>query len=151
MSKYKTNITEVLKAIGRRDTKYFNQMTPEKIQSLSPYVVFLWTKYSNDSNQHLRVVLSNEIVNDYLFSLQKDPLLLLKLITVSQGLFGSTYFTFKKNKKQDESFALSLVQEYYGLSKDKAMDSLRCLSLTDLKELGVQLGYENTELNKKLG
>lgn len=140
MSKYKINIYEALKKMNQQDICWFEHLTVEEQASLHPYVLLLWVKGAQ-KNYYVHMLLTNEYVNPFVFSLdQNHRQLLYKLICYANGLddYSKYYFQKKDQQKKDQK----IISYFYNVNKYKANDILTLISQEELEELRELYGQE---------
>lgn len=144
---HQVDIFSILNDISQGDTSFIDSFSEEELKSISPYVIQLWIKGA-DSNLDARMVLTNELVNKYIFSLADHKKLLLKLLCAANGFGGHPYYQFKKKKTSSVSNLLKLLMEYYNINQTHATDALQLLSVNDITEIAESLGYDNKDIKK---
>ena len=105
----------------------------------------MWIKGA-DSNLDARMVLTNELVNKYIFSLADHKKLLLKLLCVANGYGGNPYYKFNKKKGSSTPNLIKLLMNYYKVNEQHATDSLQLLTSGDIIEIAESLGYDKTDI-----
>lgn len=108
------------------------------VKALSPYVMLMWC-HGAQSNTAEHVILTDMHCNDYVFSLQKHPKLLLKcFVYANSGMGANTRYKFVKSVSKEESVALRLIARHYQCSLSQSKEIRGMLSdedVTILKEL----------------
>jgi hypothetical protein len=145
--KPKTDIFVILNKISSGDTNYIDTLSEEELKSISPYVIQMWIKGA-DSNLDARMVLTNELVNKYVFSLADHKKLLYKLLCVANGYGDNPYYKFKKKKESSCNNLINLIAEYYKQPLQHAKDSLKLLSIDSIVEIAELLGRDKKDIKK---
>jgi len=144
---HKLNIFSILNGISQGDMNLVDELSPEELKELSPYVLQMWIKGA-DSNLDARMVLTNDFVNKYIFSLADHKKLLYKLLCVANGYGDNPYYSFKKKTQQTTSNLIKLLMDYYKVNQQHAQDSLQLLSIDDILEIAESLGYEKKDIKQ---
>ncbi|MBT8449361.1 MAG: hypothetical protein KJO69_06705 [Gammaproteobacteria bacterium] len=147
MAQYKVDIFKVLEHISNGDMSFFDDLTESQLKSVSPIVLQMWVMGANN-NLDGRVVMTDEFVNQYAFTLGKHNKLLLKLMCVANNFGTYTRYKFTKPKASRDSFLISLTKQYYNLSDEHASQDYRILTKEDFESMGSELGLEADEAKK---
>lgn len=141
------DIFRVLKHINDGDTKFLNALSEEEFKGFQPFVVMLWLK-NPDVNVEFHTVLTNEVLNPYIFDLGRHPRLLYKLMCVSNGFGDNARYTFKKKANNSTPATIDLLQSKYGFNKNKALEALQIMTLDDIVAVAEEMGYDDAQLKK---
>jgi len=134
MAKYQNDIHQVLRQVNQGNTLYFNELqdSEERRKALSPFVVFHFLAGARD-HRAAHVVMTNDQVNPYLFSLSQHPLLLYKLMTSANcGIGDNDQYQFSKPRQDTITITERLIARHFGCSIREARD---IMTLIDKKEL----------------
>lgn len=142
-------IFDVLKEINRGNTGYIDKLSSEELKSIKPYVLMLWIKGAQD-NPDAHTILTNLMVNSYIFSLGNHPKLLFKLLCVANGGYDNTKFYWKHKKKSSSNFRETVIEDYYDYNSKEAKDAVLCLSDETIQEIAQELGYDDKDIKKGL-
>lgn len=136
------DIFNVLERINSGDTQFIERFSGEDLKGFQPYVVMLWLRGAIDNNEY-HVYLTNELCNEYVFSLGNHPKLLYKLFCAANGFGDGTRYKFIKPKqRKSQSKEIDLLCEYYNFSPKQAEDALPLLTEDDIIDIANELGYE---------
>ncbi len=109
-----------------------DKMGDDSVKSISPYVLLGWGHGArNDTETH--AILTNEMLNPYVFSLAKHPKLLLKLFVAANSDIGNTRYSFVKFTGKEETAIIKLIARHYGVGIREAKDYRKLLSEKDIK------------------
>lgn len=145
---YKLDIFAVLSELAKGNMDYYASLDDELKKSISPFVLMKWGRGAT-TDQDYHVILLNEYVNPYMFSLGKEPDLLWKLLCVALAEPGCRFkYIGKKKKASTKPLSLNTVKEYYGYSDKHAISALKLLTLTDIIEYAREQGQDNAEITK---
>lgn len=145
---YKVDIFKILKDISYNRMSAIDKLSDEELKSVSPYVIQMWVKGA-DNNMNVRMPLTNDYVNQFIFTLSDHPRLLLKLLCCANGFEIDTRFKFnKKKKRKSMNFVIQTVMKYYGHNETHATDILPLLFNDDILSIGEDLGYEKDDMKK---
>lgn len=137
--KARLDIFTLLGEIDRENTKYLETLPEELSKTFSAYVTMLWIRGAS-SNRNAHIVLTDEIVNPYVFALGKHPILLYKLLTVANGYGEKTYYKFLKNETKYNTEHLNAIMTKFNYSKREALDVIKLFSEQELEEIVDSLG-----------
>ena len=145
MSEHKLDIFDVLGNIQRKRVGYYDQLSPEEQKTIQPYVLMRWLS-SDQSN----VVILNEVVNPYAFSLTKHKDLLWKLLIVSgSGRYARLQWNKGPSKRTTGvSTCIRVIQQAFGYSERHALDVLATLTSKQVLELAEMLGVTSDDMAK---
>lgn len=146
MKNYKLDIFKVLNKISHNDYDFVDHLSEDELKSISPYVLQMWIKGA-DNNLDARMVLTNEVVNPYVFSLGDHKKLLYKLLCVSNGFGIDTRYYFKKKSKPQLNKTSALISKYYECTIKEALDcvNVNLLDKNDIKFITQELGLDSKE------
>lgn len=120
--------------MNEQDFSYVDKMSDDEVKKISPFVLSMWVNGAK-SNREAHTVLFDQYVNPHLFTLQKHPRLLLKLIVASNGGMGNTRFGFEKAISKNDEKTFKLIARHFKIGYNAAKQYKQILSEDDLKEL----------------
>jgi hypothetical protein len=137
---FKLDIFKVLNEISNGNVDYLDSLPEEQAKQFSAYLTMLWIRgATTDSDAH--IVLTNELVNPYVFSLSKHPKLLYKLLCTANGFGGKQFYRFNKKNKSISSESIEIIKQKYGYSNREAMGVLPLFTEEDIMEIAQDIGY----------
>lgn len=139
----KLDIFEVLKKIDECDIKYFEKLSEDDLKSIHPLILMRWMSGTKDLAQIQRL---NGISNVFTFSLQKEKMLLIKLLMVCSTSKKTYKWYGKKQNTVLPKSNLEIVMEYYGCSYKDAAEGCKLLSKDDILNMAAELGIQSQEL-----
>ncbi len=142
MSK-KIDIFEILRKIDECDITYFEKLSDEEIKSIHPLVIMRWMSGTKDNSQIQRL---NTICNSFVFSLQKERMLLIKLLMASSTSKKTYKWYGKKTTGSISKTNVELIMEYYQCSKKEAIGAAPLLSKDDIMNLAAEMGYQKDDM-----
>ena len=147
MAQYKTDIFEVLGNLNKKNHQYYTGLTEEEQKSIAPVVLMRWL--SGTSNP-VQVLLLNELVNPYVFSLQKHKQLLFDLMcTCTPGKFYKyTWLKANTGRQKNKPQAVEILCRQYDYSTVHATEVLPLFSDEEIISLAEGLGYQKEEITK---
>jgi hypothetical protein len=146
------DIFEVLDHADRKDVNYFKNLTRDQQKKFVPVVVARWLTGTYNKQQ---LILLNEFINPYLYSLHDHKDLLWKMITVCTSGNKTRYSWIKTNSnsiKHPES--IKCIKKYFNYNTQQATLCFNTISNNTVLDLAEELGYQDSELNlirKELG
>lgn len=145
----KFDIFVLLNEIKNNNHDFYDSLDEDDKKTVSPYVLMLWARGINTNNT-LHTILLNELVNPYMFPLQKHPSLLWKLLCEASYEDKSAKFHWVKKGRDNQRHPLStkLLMRHYGYNEYHAQDALTLFDLSDILALAGEYGYEKVELDK---
>ncbi len=145
--KYKIDLfNQVLPSLDQKSVKFYNNYTDEEKKEIQPLVLMQWLTGANNPKQ---IYFLNELVNPFVFPLQKHKGLLVNLLSIcGTGKAANRYkYIRKQNKKSNASpKSISVLAEYFGYSKKQSRESLPLLTNEDIISFAEQLGLQKPEL-----
>lgn len=145
MTTRKVDIFKVLGNINSKDREYFSELTEDQQKSLHPFVLMRWMSGVKDP---LQIMLLNEFVNPYVFSLANHKRLMMDLLTAcSPGKFRR-YNWMKSNKQKTSNTPLSLaiVKEMFTYSTREALRSIHLIDNDTIMMYAIELGRQADEI-----
>ena len=143
----KLDIFTVLNAVDKKNHAFLSKLTPEQQKEVQPFVVTRWLSGTGSARQ---IMLLNEVVNPYNFSLTKHKELLWKLLTVCGSGRSNRYTWMKLPSKASVGMTniVSLLKEYYNYSDREAIDSLSLISASSVRLIAAELGKQPDDMAK---
>lgn len=141
----KITIFDILVRIDVKDQSFYDDL-PESVQKAEhPLVLMKWMAGSNDA---MKVVLLNEIVNPYVFNLHKHKPLVMKLLTACASGKRTRYKWTKLKKAGTTKYPTltDIVMRAFGYSSQRAVETLPLLTGEQLTEYAMDLGFQNIEM-----
>lgn len=147
MTERKLDIFRVLGAADKKQASFYASLTDEERKEMQPFLVARWLSGTSDAAQ---VMLLNEYVNPYSFSLTKHKELLWQLITIADSGKQRRYTWLKQPSKPESGRpnAIKVLREYYSYSIDEATAALAVLSRAQVVSLAEELGWQAEEIAK---
>lgn len=147
MSLKKYDIFSTLHHIDLKNKNVMDTLTHDEQKQLSPFVLMKWLTGTQDQAQ---IVLMNEFVNPYCFSLQTHKTLLVKLMTICTTGKKKNYKWEKTSTGKKVDPAIEIIKKYYNYNTIQALDVRNMFSEDDLQTMASELGYQNKEIQKIL-
>jgi len=140
---YKLDIFECLSQISKKNIHYYDNLSDEQKKGFLSLIISRWVY---GTPHELQILLLNQVVNPYLFSLNKHPSLIYKLLTTT-SVRPNTVYRWKA-KQQDIKFPLSInvISKYYGISKREAILHLPNYTAPDILTMCADIGLQTDEL-----
>lgn len=147
---YNNNIFDILKRLGNKNVEYFETLSEEQLKELQPLVLMRWMSGTLSGGQ---IVLLNNIVNPFVFSLPKHKMLLLYLLMISS--FKGGRLQWKKPPKRQSKFPItvSALKQYYKYSAKQAEEVIQLHTNEQIMDIAGLCGFQKeelTELKKEL-
>ena len=144
----KLDIFDVLKHITMKDTGWLQSLSEEQQKSFQPVVVQQWIKGAQ-RHPDSHIFGTNEWVNPFVFSLHAHPILLYKCLCVANGFGVPTRYRYlRANKTTKKPLSIQVLQDYYNIGKEKAIDDLSLLSKPSIVAMAKRLGRQKDEVKK---
>lgn len=143
----KLDIFRVLNAADGKQEGFYEKLTEEERKEFQPFLVARWMSGTFNASQ---VVIMNEFMNPYSFSLTNHKQLLWQLLTICNSGKSQRY-TWNKLPARRESGrpnAIKAVREYFGYSTREAVDALDVLKRADVINIAEQLGWQSEDIAK---
>ena len=105
----------------------------------------MWLSFSKNDNQ---VLLINDVVNRYIFSLYKHPKLIWMLLCFcGKGSSQKYQYVKRTEKEQTKKCTLDVIQQYYSCSLREATSYLHLFKdVEQIVTIATALGYEKTQI-----
>jgi hypothetical protein len=121
-------------AINKGDYAFVDGLTDDQLKSLSPFVLLMWMNGAVDNNE-IHVLLTDAVVNEFVFSFSAHPRLLLKMLITANAGIDRTRYQFVKSVGKNEDSIIRKLAKHYECGYDQAKDILPMMSEDDIKEL----------------
>lgn len=146
-SERKLDMFAALAAIDTKQTTFYDQLSDEEKKGYVPSVTARWMSGVNDPQQ---VMIINEFLNPYLFSLYKHPELLWQLSTVCSSGRKRRYQWMKapSNALTGKTHSVRLIMEYFRYTSEQANEALPLLAKEDILAMAADLGWQADEIAK---
>ena len=142
----KLDIFSTLGHISKKNREFYRSLTEEERKALPPVVVARWLSGTSSKQQ---VVLLNEVVNPYVFALQKHKELLVDLMMVATSGKNQKYSWIKQQAATiNMPKSSGVVSEYLKYSLSDAQEVLSLYTVEDVIEMAYELGYQTEDVTK---
>lgn len=147
MAEHRLDIFRVLGAADAKNAGFFDALTADERKELQPFLVARWMTGTFDAGQ---IMLINEFVNPYLFSLTTHKQLLWQLLTTCNSGKSKRYVWNKLPTKRESGKpnAVKVIRQYFKYSTRDAVDALGILSRDQIIEMAEQLGWQPDDIAK---
>lgn len=143
---YKLDIFNTLGQINQKNTEFFQGLTEDEKKGFQPMVTMRWM---SGTSSPLQVVLLNELVNPYVFSLPNHKDLLFKLMTLcSSGKQRNKWITRKDTDRVNCKHSIEVIKNHYGYSTQSAYDVLPLLNADTIISMAEDQGIQKDILTK---
>lgn len=139
---YNNNIFKVLTEIDKKNYNFFNSYNEEQYKELQPYTLLRWLSsvQGNDNLCEYYIMKTNNLVNNYVFTLSEHKNLLLNLLCScgSNHWVKHNWIPMSKSNKltKDET----LIKNFYKYSDDEWELKKETISKKDVDEILQFLG-----------
>lgn len=143
--KRKLDLFGFLGQISRKNAKFYATLSEDEQKEVVPFVNMRWLTGTTDERQ---IFLLNELVNPFVFTLQKHKELLVHLMTISASGIDRRYkFNKVKSKKTTSTpKSVNVVKRIYGYNTLDALDALKILKNDEILSFAEQLGMQKPEI-----
>ena len=142
---YKLDIFATLDQINHKRPFFYENLTEEERKGFLPVVVMRWL---SGTSSPLQVILLNEVVNPFVFSLVNHKDLLYKLMTVC-AVKPQRYRWLKAGgRKHPHKHSIEVIKRHYQYSTQQASDVFSLLSNEDIVGFAEQQGLQKEDLTK---
>lgn len=144
-SPHKLNIFSVLGNINKKNTSFYSKLSDEEQKSLQPLVLMRWLTGTSDLRQ---IYFINELVNPFVFPLNKHKKLLVNLLSVCTSGKFQKYKWIKKHSKKQSNYpvSVSVIKEYFNYSTKDAIECLPLLSKDAILSYAIELGKQKEDI-----
>jgi hypothetical protein len=143
--KYKLDIFTTLQQINLKRVFFYNDLTDEERKGFQPLVTMRWMSGTKSSFQ---IILLNELVNPFVFSLSNHKELLYKLMTICATKPQHYSWLKMQDKQHKYKQSLSLISKQYGYSSTQAKEVFPLFSTEDILDMAETQGLQKEELVK---
>ena len=144
---YKLDIFQVINQIDRKNSFFCSNLTEEEQKAFVPFVTMRWLTGTQNAYQ---VIVLNELVNPFAFSLATHKDLLYKLMTVCTSGKTQRYKWHKTTSKKttNKPHTVSVVKDFYGYNTMDALEAIKLLDDDTILTMAEQLGWQKAEVSK---
>lgn len=142
--KYKLDIFATLEQINHKRPHFYQDLTDEEKKGFHPLIVMRWM---SGTSSPLQIVLLNEVVNPFVFSLFEHKDLLYKLLTVA-ATKPQRYKWLKSNKEHKHKHCVDVIRRHYGYNTQQSSEVFPMLSNEVIIEMAERQGLQKDELTK---
>lgn len=139
----KLDIFEFLKNIDDNNITYINNLTDSQLKSI-PVIVF--TRWLSGTKNTKQLLLVNNILNRFVFSLDKHKKLLLYLMICCSN--NRKNYRWYNKKTLNTNIKCEILSLYLNISLKEASNYIDFYSIDEIKQMGVELSVEKEKLNK---
>ena len=142
--KFALDIFSLLGKIDNPKSKdIYSTLSDVEKRSFAPLVVMRWLSGTSDERQ---IILLNEFVNKYVFTLGKHPHLLMQLMQIASSKTSKRYqwIGVKSNKKNNNT--RKVVQEYFEMSAREVNLMNPFPNEAEIMQMADELGLQKEEL-----
>jgi len=129
-----SDIFKFFEKMNHERFEYVDELSDDDIKKLNAFMLLQWVNGSK-SNSVAHVMLTDEFVNDRVFSLYQHPRLLLKLLIAANGGMGNTRYGFDKSVTSEKEKEIKQIASYYKVGYNTAKQYSRILSEEDIKTI----------------
>jgi hypothetical protein len=136
----------VLPNLSRKNEKFYKSLSEEEAKDIEPYILMRWMSGTNDARQ---VYFLNELVNPFVFNLnKKHKELLVDLITLCASGREQRYKFNKTISKKTSSTpkTIEVIKEIFSYNTIDALEVLPLISNDDILSFAEQLGRQAPEI-----
>lgn len=145
IQEYKLDIFNCLSQINKKNIHFYDNLPEENKKGFLPLIVMRWLYRSP---HELQVILLNQIVNPYIFSLGKHPRLIYKLMTTTAVQANTNYIWKSKKQEINLPMTLGIIAKFYNISKREAKLHLDSFTSEDIFSMGEDIGMQIEDLKK---
>lgn len=146
MTERKLDIFHTLSEIDKKNIEFYSTLSQEEQKGFFPIVVIRWL---SGTSSKLQVMLINELVNPFVFSLYKHPNLIYKLMTVCTNKKHQKYDWIKKlSPKTTHPLTTKSIQEYFHYNSRDANEAINILESEDIISMAEEMGWQDEDVNK---
>lgn len=139
------SIFDALEQINRRNYSWFLSLTDKQQKGLAPIVLARWLSGSSST----QVLIVDEVLNPYVFSLYKHPYLLWLLMCTCSVTKYQRYNWIKKTATStNHPKSIGCIQQYFGYSITKAKQVFNTINKDDILLMADDMGYDQHQLNE---
>lgn len=120
---------------------YVDHLPEDDIKKLNTFMLLQWINGAK-SNTAAHVLLTDEFVNDRVFSLYGHPRLLLKLLIAANGGMGNTKYSFMKSVTSEKEKQIKQIAKYYKVGYSTAKQYAMILPEEDIEAIKEMYSHE---------
>lgn len=137
-------IFQILSIFRSKEHSWYENSSQEDRKVFSPYMCLLWMGFTKKENT---LLLLNDYVNKYVFSLHKHPELLWHLFcAIGDKKFEKLSFVKKEGNKKF-SKTRELLSSFYGAGEREVNIYLQYLTYDDILDIASFMGCDKEELS----
>ena len=142
---YKLDIFDLLNKLNSKSSgDIYAKLSDEERKGFAPLIVMAWMSGTTDERQ---IVLLNEFVNKYVFTLAKHPHLLMMLLQVASSKTPKRYQWLAVKNKPKKAQTLKVIQEYFEMSERESKLMNPQPQPEELMLMAEELGWQSDEIN----
>jgi hypothetical protein len=145
MPAYKLDIFDLLNRLNSsKSADIYAELSEEERKGFAPLVAMRWMTGTSDERQ---IMMLNEFVNPYIFSLGKHPHLLMQCLQASSSKVNRRYAWYAIKTSKKSALTVRVIQEYFGISSREA-ETYLIPPADELLQMAEELGWEKDVLKK---
>lgn len=143
---YSLDIFTLLEQINNKDYFFYEELTDEERKGFVPLLTMRWLSGTDEPAQ---IVLLNEVVNPYVFSLHNHRNLLYKLLTIC-AVKPQKYKWIKNQSKNSNKLkhVVALLCKHYNYSSRRVLEIINFLSNEQILQIAEQHGLQQNEIQE---
>lgn len=142
---YKLDIFDLLNKLNSKSAgDIYSKLSDEEKKGFAPLIVMAWMSGTSDERQ---IILLNEFVNSYVFTLAKHPHLLMQLLQVASSKTPKRYQWMSVKNKAKKAQTLKVIQEYFDMSERESKLMSPQPTPEELISMAEELGWQSDEMN----
>lgn len=141
----KITIFDILARIDAKDKRFYDDLPPTVQKAEHPLVLMKWMAGTNDA---VKTILLNELVNPYVFNLHKHKPLVMALLTACADGNRTRYKWTKLKKAGTTKYPIltDIIKRVFQYSTVRAVESLQLVPDAQLIEYAEGLGFQKDEM-----
>jgi hypothetical protein len=142
----KITIFDILADIDRKELDFYDKLPLEVQKAEHPLVLMKWMACTSDP---LKIILLNEVVNPFVFSLYKHKSLVMKLLTIC-GNGNVTRYNWIKQKKTTSvklPALTNIIKQIYNYNTKQAIEVIPLIDNNTFLTFADELGYQKEEIS----
>lgn len=146
MAAFKLDIFDTLSKIDNpKSGNIYSKLTDDEKKGFAPLVVMRWMTGTSDERQ---IILINNFVNPFVFSLGQHPELLMKLMQVSSSKVSRRYQWLPVKNKKRKVEAWRAVAEYFDMTDREVGLIVPFPSNEEVLSMAEYLGWQKEDIKK---
>jgi len=129
-----SDLFKFLDKMNAEQYDYIDRLSEEDVKKLNTFMLLGWINGAQQ-NRAAHVLLTDEFVNDKVFSLHKHPRLLLKLLIAANGNIDKTRYQFEKFVSSEKEKEIKQIAKYYKIGYSTAKQYARVLPKEDIETI----------------